>query len=804
MSRIDNILNHTGLAVGEHHIFFTSLSSSQPRYFYGPLYSLGEAYASSIISKLHNGITGNTNITTDSDQKMQSYIEMIGNLSANSQNNELKYVHELVNRLRDKEIANTNGTLIKTIREFLTEIKSGKGFDYLKFHEIINTTMKQESEAYDKRAQVIANNMKLVQKNYERLKRENPEVAKQLTENFMKDMKEFNRTASKELIKIIDDESSDEHIEYMRSLSYVAAKKINSVLYKLPNNANYLGWIKSLFMQRFGKEDIANVIKSETIDRVIDNLDNDISPDQIADSIIKDYSGAGRKQKMLNKIKELETKNLTKDVFYQKPLKAIEEISLSTGKDIANLLYDLRNDQQLLSGILSNNKNQVEILAKLNSLNSNFDKKQIAATKGRITKLFNEGLKEQVKGLLTQDQIEILFDKNAEKEKRAQIINELKKNHGELFHLKKIKDQLNGLLHVKITGALAGELITGKNAEAIVSSIFSSGSKGYKADLTATITVSWSDLVIDIKDSNIIKTVEDITKNFYKNYLEKYGSINLEKGLSKNEVNVTSSLQAYEDTIKQSLELLKQLDDGTKKGKKKYDQAMQLLQNVLFTSISVKDYNFYNDELGVHGGSLGSSLGNVIDNITKMYELGGITPIEKDTIIQAAIRCNESIIGGSEIKGTLQDYLWGGAAMLMFDEGYTAASNFLSTAASNLGLAPASLQLFNIQGKFYPASLIYSVIYKNLQVAYGQIESQKTSALIGGVVHISSPVSNAMIPTDYGTRGNPGPASQPQARWDAVAASAAAATPDIKPEFVFMAGLLDVFNNIPRALNNVP
>jgi hypothetical protein len=161
----------------------------------------------------------------------------------------------------------------------------------------------------------------------------------------MKDMKEFNRTASKELIKIIDDESSDEHIEYMRSLSYVAAKKINSVLYKLPNNANYLGWIKSLFMQRFGKEDIANVIKSETIDRVIDNLDNDISPDQIADSIIKDYSGAGRKQKMLNKIKELETKNLTKDVFYQKPLKAIEEISLSTGKDIANLLYDLRNDQ---------------------------------------------------------------------------------------------------------------------------------------------------------------------------------------------------------------------------------------------------------------------------------------------------------------------------------------------------------------------------------------------------------------------------------------------------------------------------
>jgi hypothetical protein len=44
--------------------------------------------------------------------------------------------------------------------------------------------------------------------------------------------------------------------------------------------------------------------------------------------------------------------------------------------------------------------------------------------------LFNEGLKEQVKGLLTQDQIEILFDKNAEKEKRAQIINELKKNKG--------------------------------------------------------------------------------------------------------------------------------------------------------------------------------------------------------------------------------------------------------------------------------------------------------------------------------------------------------------------------------------
>jgi len=104
-----------------------------------------------------------------------------------------------------------------------------------------------------------------------------------------------------------------------------------------------------------------------------------------------------------------------------------------------------------------------------------------------------------------------------------------------------------------------------------------------------------------------------------------------------------------------------------------------MIKNIMVGAISVKDYTLYNDDLGYHGGSLGSggAPDGVIENITKMYELGGITPEDKDNLMFAVLNCAPSAIG-SNLKESLEQYLLGGAALIMFDEGFSFGSKYIN------------------------------------------------------------------------------------------------------------------------------
>ena len=274
--------------------------------------------------------------------------------------------------------------------------------------------------------------------------------------------------------------------------------------------------------------------------------------------------------------------------------------------------------------------------------------------------------------------------------------------------------------------------------------------------------------------------------------LEKYKQINKKKTQALEQTDVDSAIKAYVETMKELQTQLNKLKISNDDQGEKRKQLLETISNFILNSISVKDYTFYSNRLGFHGGSLGggSTPENVLNNIQKMYELGGINSNDKDLLLFAILNCGPAMIGAG-LKEDLATYLLGGAALIMFDDGFTAANSFLEMINKNFDFSMAPLHLYRLNGKFVPASYIYSSIYNNLIKVYADLTQNISIENVqseGNKVVITNSVTENSIPYDAAL----------QKRWDAVSE---AALSDVTITFTFMAGLLDIFENIPNAFN---
>ena len=234
-------------------------------------------------------------------------------------------------------------------------------------------------------------------------------------------------------------------------------------------------------------------------------------------------------------------------------------------------------------------------------------------------------------------------------------------------------------------------------------------------------------------------------------------------------------------------ELKKIYDELDKQVQQELDQYAHSTTTFL-GSISVKEYSLYQNELGYHGGTLGSTPLKAIENIQKMYELGGITPIETESLTLALLNCADSAIGGPNLRQSLENYLLGGAALVMFDEGYTQAHAFLDNMPKTIqALLPKNLNLYLLNSAYIPASFILETIHQNLKEFY-QKEIDKS---VGNFMN-----RNKVIITNN---------AQPPDKWDwehlkdSFQSVTNEALAGIDIQFIFMAGMLDIFENLGAA-----
>ena len=102
-----------------------------------------------------------------------------------------------------------------------------------------------------------------------------------------------------------------------------------------------------------------------------------------------------------------------------------------------------------------------------------------------------------------------------------------------------------------------------------------------------------------------------------------------------------------------------------------------------------------------------------------MYESGGITTMDVDTLELALLNCAPEAIGGPILKKSLESYLLGGAALMVFDEGYGEAIPYLENMESEIKkLMPKNLNLYFLNQAYVPASYIIETIHANLSNFY--------------------------------------------------------------------------------------
>ena len=224
------------------------------------------------------------------------------------------------------------------------------------------------------------------------------------------------------------------------------------------------------------------------------------------------------------------------------------------------------------------------------------------------------------------------------------------------------------------------------------------------------------------------------------------------------------------------------------------DFIEQVIENRFFGEISVKDYEFYANNIGVKGGSLGGdhSVSAAVDTIQKMYELGGITVMDEDLLYEALINyTGHGItvldIDGQDIFKGVQTYLLGGALLAMFDEGFVYTQGFLDHLKSSVYIEPNFVHLYHIESLYYPASFLLKQVYDNVSLLANDI--MNTSFLKSSYIQINNNIDNEAIPAEEAGYS---------IRWNTVAEKA---EENARLYIRLEAGVLDMFENLANKLS---
>ena len=226
--------------------------------------------------------------------------------------------------------------------------------------------------------------------------------------------------------------------------------------------------------------------------------------------------------------------------------------------------------------------------------------------------------------------------------------------------------------------------------------------------------------------------------------------------------------------------------------------------------ISVKTYEFYNDSLGFHEGSLGGSgkVVNAIPNIIKMMELGGLGQLDAELIINILLNCFEDSVIGTSQWDDIKNLLIGGAAMMLFDDGFANAENFLKNVSSKLKPGTSfgkTVHLLVLNGVYVPQSFLLKrivnqlkIIQKDILLKNKELNTNPEKLLEKGKdqLVLSNPLTGLSLTDIY---LDPETKEKNKAyRWNKMSAQA---QESVTISFLFMSGMLDIMEQLASAFN---
>lgn len=342
---------------------------------------------------------------------------------------------------------------------------------------------------------------------------------------------------------------------------------------------------------------------------------------------------------------------------------------------------------------------------------------------------------------------------------------------------------------IKLEGDIMAEIMSAVRQSATSALTHSSwqGSLNRKNDVGSIVITPRLSIPFTSKATE--QKVKQIVFSFNEKLAENQTLLRKQQGVGFNDTNTRIEAEAYHLTLNEIQDLINtMLIDA-----QDIAAAAELLKKSVVINESVKNYESYNDLIGFGGGSLGGSDNAIkgIENIYKMFEKGGISPVDKDWLIFAVLNTSRKSYGYN-LKNPIGNYLAFMAAMMMFEyseeEIEKASTHYLANVESS---GPQTMNLYYVNGFYFPSSFVLNLIYEGLMKTYGLIE-QTAFKSNGGKVIIKNTLTYHHVLGERPTTS--------AADWHTVSAAAQSET---QIRFTFLAGLLDIMEQLDSNLSNL-
>ena len=217
-------------------------------------------------------------------------------------------------------------------------------------------------------------------------------------------------------------------------------------------------------------------------------------------------------------------------------------------------------------------------------------------------------------------------------------------------------------------------------------------------------------------------------------------------------------------------------------------EEFKFLFNGFYVQESVKDIQFLNPEIGFKGGTLGGDWETALQNLLKMYKLGGLSTINYKWLHFAILNSSSASLGGF-LKNPIQKYLSFAAAMMMFNYGgaelVRVANEFKNDFSTSKG--PEFLNLYVLDGIYVPSSYVLTLIRNGLSEceAYlmAEVKPSPTNLSETGVKII-----NKSSPSWIDPKANPY-----SKEWERIGEKTSG---QIEIIFTFLGGFLDIIDEL--------